>query len=365
MTSSIKLHQMQPPARIARSPFQSMRLQSLVGRTIATIAIATGAVIILIPFLFMVSTSLKSKNQLRAVPPPLIPWEITMVEVAGKREPLYRVKFEGEIREMALVKNQPGGMGVFIDPADPEQRVTLKIAEQTPVRHIELHPENYAEAMRAVPFPRYLMNTLIVTFTGMIGVLVSCTMVAYGFSRFRFAGRELLFLLCLSQMMMPVYVTIIPLFNVFRMLKWINTLKPLIVPSYFGSAFAIFLLRQFIMTIPFELDESALIDGASRLTILFRIILPNCQPALATVAIFAFRGVWDDFLHPLIFLDNAKNFTLPLGLWWLRSYTYDPGVPRDHLLMAGSLIATIPVLIVFVSAQRYFVEGIVMSGLKG
>ncbi len=224
---------------------------------------------------------------------------------------------------------------------------------------------NFYEAWTTVNFGMFFKNSAIVTVLAVIGQVVSSFLVAYGFSRFRFAGRELLFLLCLSQMMMPVYVTIIPLFNVFRMLKWINTLKPLIVPSYFGSAFAIFLLRQFIMTIPFELDESALIDGASRLTILFRIILPNCQPAVATVAIFAFRGVWDDFLHPLIFLDNAKNFTLPLGLWWLRSYTYDPGVPRDHLLMAGSLIATIPVLIVFVSAQRYFVEGIVMSGLKG
>ncbi|MEZ4616157.1 MAG: carbohydrate ABC transporter permease [Caldilineaceae bacterium] len=164
--------------------------------------------------------------------------------------------------------------------------------------------------------------------------------------------------------MMPVYVTIIPLFTMFRALGWINTFKPLIVPSYFGSAFAIFLLRQFIMTIPLDFDESALIDGASRWTILTRIITPNCQPALATVAIVGFMASWNSFLAPLIFLDSVKNYTLPLGLWFLRG-TIDDALPRDHLLMAGAMITTFPVLLIFILAQNYFIEGIVMSGIKG
>lgn len=138
-----------------------------------------------------------------------------------------------------------------------------------------------------------------------------------------------------------------------------------IVPSYVGSAFGIFMLRQFISTIPFELDESALIDGAGRWTILTRILLPNCKPALATLAIFTFRGTWNNFLGPLIFLNSVDKFTLPLGLWFLRTYAGDSALPKDHLLMAGSIITTLPVLFVFATAQRYFVQGIVMSGLKG
>jgi multiple sugar transport system permease protein len=166
-------------------------------------------------------------------------------------------------------------------------------------------------------------------------------------------------------MMMPVYVTIIPLFMLFRELGWVDTLKPLIVPHYFGSAFTIFLFRQFIMSIPFELDESALIDGASRFTILTKIILPNCKPVLASATIFAFMGIWNEFLGPLIFLNSVNKFTLPLGLWFLRTYAGDPNLPKDHLLMAACIITTVPVLLVFASAQRYFIQGIIMSGFKG
>lgn len=223
---------------------------------------------------------------------------------------------------------------------------------------------NYVEAWTAADLGGFFWNSTVVTGLSLIGQVLSSFVVAYGFARFRFPGRELLFVLCLSGLMMPVYVTIIPLFTMFRALGWINTFKPLIVPSYFGSAFAIFLLRQFIMSIPLDFDESALIDGASRWTILTRIITPNCQPALATVAIVGFMSSWNAFLGPLIFLDSVKNYTLPLGLWFLRG-TIDDALPRDHLLMAGAMITTFPVLLIFVLAQNYFIEGIVMSGIKG
>ncbi|MEZ4678499.1 MAG: carbohydrate ABC transporter permease [Caldilineaceae bacterium] len=223
---------------------------------------------------------------------------------------------------------------------------------------------NYVEAWTSADLGRFFWNSTVVTGLSLIGQVLSSFVVAYGFARFRFPGRELLFVLCLSGLMMPVYVTIIPLFTMFRALGWINTFKPLIVPSYFGSAFAIFLLRQFIMTIPLDFDESALIDGASRWTILTRIITPNCQPALATVAIVGFMASWNSFLAPLIFLDSVKNYTLPLGLWFLRG-TIDDALPRDHLLMAGAMITTFPVLLIFILAQNYFIEGIVMSGIKG
>jgi ABC-type glycerol-3-phosphate transport system permease component len=247
---------------------------------------------------------------------------------------------------------------------------SLKTAAEIHVYPPHLFPKspqwgNYIEAWKSIQFGMFFVNSIIVTVLSVIGQVASSLVVAYGFSRLRFPGREALFILCLSRMMMPVYVTIIPLFMIFREIGWIDTLKPLIVPSYFGSAFGIFLLRQFIMSIPFELDESALIDGASRLTILTKIILPNCKPALATLAIFTFRGAWNSFLGPLIYLNSTEKFTLSLGLWFLRSYAGDPNLPKDHLLMAGSIITTLPVLIVFASAQRYFIQGIVMSGIKG
>ena len=223
---------------------------------------------------------------------------------------------------------------------------------------------NYIQAWQEADLGRFFWNSTVVTGLSLIGQVFSSFVVAYGFARFRFPGRELLFILCLSGLMMPVYVTIIPLFTMFRALGWINTFKPLIVPTYFGSAFAIFLMRQFIQSIPLEFDESALIDGASRWTILTRIITPNCQPALATVAIVGFMTSWNAFLGPLIFIDSAKNYTLPLGLWFLKG-TIDDALPRDHLLMAGAMITTFPVLLIFILAQNYFIEGIVMSGIKG
>jgi ABC-type glycerol-3-phosphate transport system permease component len=223
---------------------------------------------------------------------------------------------------------------------------------------------NYAEAWSYADFGLFFRNSILVTGLGLVGQMVSSLLVAYGFARFRFPGRDFLFVLCLSGMMMPVYVTIIPLFTMFRAIGWTDSFLPLIVPSYFGGAFAIFLLRQFILSIPLDFDESALIDGASRFKILTHIILPNCKPALATVAIVTFMSSWNNFLAPLIFLDSVEKYTLPMGLWFLKG-SIDETLPKDHLLMAGAMITTAPVLLIFILAQNYFVEGVVMSGIKG
>jgi multiple sugar transport system permease protein len=224
--------------------------------------------------------------------------------------------------------------------------------------------QNYVEAWTSADFGRFFINSFIVTGFGLLGQMFSSLLVAYGFARFRFPGRDLLFILCLSGLMMPVYVTIIPLFTMFRAIGWTDSFLPLIVPSYFGSAFSIFLLRQFILSLPLDFDESALIDGASRWKILTFIILPNCKPAMATVAIVGFMSSWNNFLAPLIFLDSVRNYTLPLGLWFLKGSIHET-LPKDHLLMAGAMITTAPVLIIFILAQNYFVEGVVMSGIKG
>ncbi len=225
---------------------------------------------------------------------------------------------------------------------------------------------NYYQAWTSIQFGVFFKNSLIVVVLTVLGGSSSAFIVAYGFSRFRFPGRDALFALCLATLILPPEVTIIPLFLTFKQVHWLDTLKPLIVPSFFGGgAFAIFLLRQFILTLPFELDEAAMIDGASRLRVLFTIIAPNAKPALATVAIFTFIGHWNDFFGPLIFLNSPENFTLPLGLYSLKTYAGDPGEPKDQLLMAGSVIATLPIVVVFFLAQRYFIQGIVTTGMKG
>ncbi|HEY3082926.1 MAG TPA: carbohydrate ABC transporter permease [Chloroflexota bacterium] len=225
--------------------------------------------------------------------------------------------------------------------------------------------ENYPVAWTTVEFGPYFLNSTIVTVTAVVGGTLTGLLVAYGFSRFRFPLRELLFALCLSTLMLPPEVTIIPLYIIFKNLGWLDTLAPLIVPSLLGGgAFTIFLLRQFILSLPFELDEAATIDGAGKVRILMEIIVPNAKPALATAAVFGFIAHWNEFLGPLIFLNSKKNFTIPLGLYTLRTYAGDPGEPKDHLLMAGSVIATLPIVLLFFAAQRYFVQGIVTSGLK-
>jgi multiple sugar transport system permease protein len=219
---------------------------------------------------------------------------------------------------------------------------------------------------QGINFGSFFLNSAIITVSALIGQLISAFLVGYGFARFRFPGREVLFAMCLSTLILPPHVTIIPLFVLFRELHWIDTFLPLIVPSFFGGgAFTIFLVRQFIMTLPIELDEAALMDGASRLGILWRIILPNSGPVLATVAIFGFIGHWNQFLEPLIFLNSARKYTVPLGLWFLRTQEGQAGLPKDNMLMAGATLATLPIIIVFFFSQKYFVRGIAMSGLKG
>ena len=219
---------------------------------------------------------------------------------------------------------------------------------------------------QGINFGSFFLNSAIITSTALVGQVLSAFLVGYGFARFRFPGREVLFAMCLSTLILPPHVTIIPLFVLFRSLRWIDTFLPLIVPSFFGGgAFTIFLVRQFIMTLPLEIDEAALMDGASRLGILWRIILPNSGPVLATVAIFGFIGHWNQFLEPLIFLNSARKYTVPLGLWFLRAQEGQAGLPKDNLLMAGAVLATLPIIVVFFFAQKYFVRGIAMSGLKG
>jgi multiple sugar transport system permease protein len=221
--------------------------------------------------------------------------------------------------------------------------------------------ENYIAGLQVFPFGRYLFNTLIICVFSMIGAVLSSSFVAYGLSRIEWRWRTPLFVILLSTLMVPFYVTMVPLFTMFRALGWTNTYLPLIVPHFFGVPFFIFLLRQFFLSIPKEMSESARLDGANELVIYWRIILPLAKPALAAVALFQFLASWNDLLGPLIYLSDADSYTLSLGLTFFRGEYATQFGP----LMAASTVVVIPVIVVFFFAQRTFIQGITLTGVKG
>lgn len=220
---------------------------------------------------------------------------------------------------------------------------------------------NYLAVFHFVPFWLYTWNSVYLVLLNVIGQLISCSLVAYAFARLRWPGRELCFVLLLSTLMIPPQVTMIPVFLVFSWLGWYNTFLPLWAPSFFGSAFAVFLLRQFMRSIPRDLEDSARIDGCGFFGTYYHIILPLIKPALATIAIFSFMGVWNDFMGPLIYLNDQRLFPLSLGLFALRVFV---GV-NFGLLLAASVMMTIPVVLLFFFAQRHFIQGITLTGMKG
>ncbi|MFN8491438.1 MAG: carbohydrate ABC transporter permease [Caldilineaceae bacterium] len=225
-----------------------------------------------------------------------------------------------------------------------------------------LHWDNFSLAWTSGNFGLYFLNTTLITVLATLGQLITASMAAFGFARLRFPARDFLFGLLLATLMLPYVVTLIPTYILFKNLGWLDSFKPLIVPAYFGGgAFYIFLLRQFFKTLPPEIFEQAIIDGASSYRIYWQILLPLSKPALSTVAIFGFMQHWNDFLGPLIYLNSPEKFTLTLGLRRFMSLT------EVHFqeMMAMALLMTLPVLLVFFFFQQYFIQGVVMSGLKG
>ena len=223
--------------------------------------------------------------------------------------------------------------------------------------------ENYSKALTFWNFSRSFVNTTFVTFFTVAGSLISCTLVAYGFARLRFPGRDPLFVILLASMMLPYAVTMVPLFVGFSKIGWVDTFMPLIVPTFFGNPFYVFLLRQFFRTIPDELTDAARIDGASEMGIFLRIMVPLSVPALTVVAILSFQNAWNDFLGPLIYLNRSELHTLALGLYSFRAMPGQGSLFNE--MMAASVLMVVPVLIIFAMFQRQFVQGVTMSGLKG
>jgi multiple sugar transport system permease protein len=222
---------------------------------------------------------------------------------------------------------------------------------------------NFQKVFTEIPFLRYMANTIVYAGLATVGVVVSSIPVAYAFSRLRWRGRDATFILVLATMMLPAQVTSVSLYIVFTRLHLIGTLTPLILPTFFGDAFSIFLLRQFFMTIPQELSEAARIDGASDFTIMMRVIVPLAKPAIAAVALFQFLYAWNDFYNPLLYTGNsASNMTLAVGI---TQFTTLAKGSAYEIQMAASLMFVIPVIIIFFFAQRVFIEGVTLTGVKG
>ena len=225
---------------------------------------------------------------------------------------------------------------------------------------------NYPYAMENFPFVRSLANTLLVVVGVMVGRLLSASLVAYGFARVRFPFRNALFVVLLSTMMIPYHITLIPQYLIFRDLGWIDSFKPLVVPSFFGDAFYIFLLRQFFMSIPRDYDDAARIDGCGTFAIFWRILLPLLTPALGTVAIFTFMGTWSDFMAPLVYLNSSEKQTMAIAyMLWQRGPQHLGYRHNWNHVMALGVAITIPPMLVFFFAQRYFIQGVVATGIKG
>lgn len=278
---------------------EKKRRRERINKTMAHVFLVLGSIVFMFPFVWLFSSSLKTDAQIFVFPPQIIPRPVVW--------------------------------------------------------------ENYPKMLDYLPFFHFLRNTAYVTTMTIIGVSLSCSLVAYGFARFRFPGHDVLFILLLSTMMVPYPVTMVPLYLVFRSLRWIDTLKPLWVPAFFGWPFYVFLLRQFIMTLPREIEDAAKIDGCSYFRIYWQIILPLIKPALAAVIIFAFMGAWNDFIGPLIYLNSTEKLTLSVGLNLFKSQH----AGEWALMMAASSFMVIPVVAVFFFTQRYFIQGITLTGLKG
>jgi multiple sugar transport system permease protein len=308
-------------------------------------------------------TSLKTPEQITQLQGPLYPADPQTFEYEGKTYDVYQVPIDGQVRELALVRKGRENSD-FIDPANVAAgRITWQGSWRAlePAWRFSPHFENYSTVWDLIKFPRLMFNTLAIAIIGTIGTLVSCTLVAYGFARFRFPGRGALFTLLIATVFLPGAVTLIPTYTMMVKLGWVGTWLPLLVPTFLANAYDVFLLRQYLMTIPREMDEAAAIDGAGPLRILRSVILPQAWPAIAAVGIFHFVYSWNDFFGPLIYLSGAQDLQpLQVGLARFNGVYYQ----NPAWIQAGNMMTLLVPVLLFVVFQRAFVRGIVITGVE-
>jgi multiple sugar transport system permease protein len=360
-----------PAQTSSRSSLRTHSMRRLWRNVASHLLIIMVGLFFFVPFLWMLSTSLKSDQDVFRIPPTWLPHDNAFVLVNGEQVPIYSVQVEGEgspIQQLALLKIAEG-MGTFVDPARPNEEFEVRMKFAQPVLQVGLRWQNFSDAIQTasrpsmgVSFWTYVQNSLLIAIFSIIGTLVSCAPAAYGFGRLKWPGRDIVFFVVLATLCLPFQVTMIPLYLFFTgTLGWGNTFLPLIVPTFFGNAFDIFLLRQFFRTVPEELADAARVDGASEFRIFWNIMLPLSVPVLATIAVFTFLWAWNDFQGPLIYLTDPRRFTMALGL---QDYQMQH-VIAWNLLMAASAMFTIPIVILFFFAQRTFIQGVKLTGLKG
>jgi multiple sugar transport system permease protein len=321
-------------------------------------------VLFLSPFLFMIFTSLKSESQMATSNAPIWPASQATFTYNGEELKLYYVPLpDGTTRELAMFK--PGrAQSIFVDPTNPNgAKITWEGSWRTLKQPWQWAPrwQNFADVWQLIEFPRLLGNTLFLAIMTEIGTLISCTLVAFGFARFRFPGRGFLFTLLISTLFLPSAVTTIPTYTFFLKIGWVGTYLPLIVPAFFANAYDVFLLRQFFMTIPREVDEAAMIDGASPLRIFWSIVLPQSIPVLVAVSVFHIVWAWNDFYGPLIYL-STKPEMQPISVALSRFNGIHSTNPT--LIQAGAMMALVVPLILFLFCQRFFMQGIVITGVE-
>lgn len=320
--------------------------------------------IYLSPFAFMVFTSLKTQDQISIVGAPIWPAAPPKYEYNGQQLEIFKVpQVDGSVKEWAILKKGQRE-STFIDPANPGAgEIVWTGSWRNLDRPWKFSPtwSNYTEVWNSINFGQLLWNTTYYAIMTEIGVLISCTLVAFGFSRFRFPGRDFLFIVLISTIFLPGFVTLIPTYFFFQSIGWIGTWLPLIVPSFFANAYDVFLLRQYFMTLPRELDEAAMIDGAGPLRVLWSVIIPQSYPALMAITVFHIVFAWNDYFGPLVYLSTSRD-KWPISVA-LSTFNGIYG-QRPQIIQAGALLALIAPLILFVVAQRFFVQGIVITGVE-
>jgi multiple sugar transport system permease protein len=325
---------------------------------IAVIALAA----FLSPLLRSGVYSIKSTDQITQAGTPFYPADPATIEYQGEDLELFQVPLDGETRELALLQ-RGRTKSTFVDPANlgaPPIEWQGSWRTLPRVWVFAPHWEQFARVWELIDYPRLLLNTVAIALIGTFGTIVSCTLVAYGFARFRFPGRGLLFTLLIATIFLPAAVTIIPTYTIFVKLGWVGTWLPLLVPAFFANAYDVFLMRQYFLTIPTEMDEAAAIDGAGPLQTLWSVLLPQAWPVVIAVAIFHLVYTWNDFFAPLIYLSTKPELqTLAIGLQRFNGVHYrDPG-----LIQAGTLMTLVIPVVAFLLTQRFFTRGIVITGV--
>jgi len=339
---------------------QLRRLAAVSGTTFLAIAVVSA---FLMPLAFMITTAFKEPSQLGAPGAPLYPAAPETFEWEGRDLAVYDVPIDGTIRALALVEPHRED-AVFIDPVAPEAGlIEWQGRWRTLEQHwtFQLRAENFSNAWNAIDFPQVFFNTFAIAGLSTLGAVLSGICVAYGFSRFRFPGRNGLFILMIATIILPFQVTLIPTYTVFLALGWVGTWLPLIVPHFFANAYNVFLLRQYFLTIPRDLDEAAMIDGAGSFRILRSVIIPQARPAIVAVTLFHFFWAWNEYFLPLVYLQSTPDLQ-PLSVALSRFNALFSTEPT--LIQAAAIMAMALPVVVFFFAQRAFMRGVVITGVE-